>query len=291
MERNRVTSINAAQLRLLVHLSKRKAPLKRQRKILQPDAQRLGYFSALRKGPVATLREVVKRIILPALAGLAATEARADGVRLDAKSPARSLTDKALRAWSTRWSEDRIGDLVQPWAQQTAGLSREQIQGLMADNLGIKVDLAEPNIKSALSDWRDTNVELIRDIPKKALGQMADVLKQGMAEGKRPEDMADDIMERLDVSESRANLIARDQVGKLYGEVNKARYEDLGLTKYIWRTMNDNRVRDEHEEREGETYEMGELGDDEEPGQPVNCRCYMEPVIDDVFDTSPSTEG
>jgi hypothetical protein len=41
----------------------------------------------------------------------------------------------------------------------------------------------------------------------------------------------------------KANFIARDQIGKLNGEITQRRMESIGLTMYIWETSGDERVR------------------------------------------------
>ena len=50
--------------------------------------------------------------------------------------------------------------------------------------------------------------------------------------------------------------------------------------KYIWRTMDDDKVRESHSERDDEVFDW----DDEEyikPGEDYNCRCYAEFLDDD----------
>jgi SPP1 gp7 family putative phage head morphogenesis protein len=53
---------------------------------------------------------------------------------------------------------------------------------------------------------------------------------------------------------------------------------------YIWRTQQDDKVRDLHRELEGKTFNMddppvsGTSGFKGNPGEPANCRCYAEPV-------------
>jgi SPP1 gp7 family putative phage head morphogenesis protein len=82
-------------------------------------------------------------------------------------------------------------------------------------------------------------------------------------------------------ADSHASLIARDQIGKLHGELNRARQEAAGIDRFVWHTQLDDRVRPDHEELEGGIYTWQEgapgVGI---PGEPINCRCWGEPVID-----------
>ena len=44
------------------------------------------------------------------------------------------------------------------------------------------------------------------------------------------------------VNKRRAELIDRDQKSTLTGALNQKRQESIGIDKYIWRTVKDNRV-------------------------------------------------
>jgi SPP1 gp7 family putative phage head morphogenesis protein len=102
--------------------------------------------------------------------------------------------------------------------------------------------------------------------------------------GDRADEIADDLVDRYGVSESRAQLIARDQIGKLNGELNQVRQEELGVTDFIWRTERDNRVRPEHAALEGKQYTWAQGHPTEGiPGEPINCRCFPEPVLDEIL--------
>ncbi len=105
------------------------------------------------------------------------------------------------------------------------------------------------------------------------------------------------------VAADRAELIAVDQVGKLYGQVNAKRQQDLGVTEFIWRTVGDERVRGNpgglypkatpsHWDRDSKTYRYddppkGKSGEKELPGVPIRCRCSAEPKLDHLLDDLP----
>ena len=88
--------------------------------------------------------------------------------------------------------------------------------------------------------------------------------------------------ERTDVSDSRAKLIARDQVAKLNGELTKERQTDLGVTGYIWRTVGDERVRDEHADNDGQFFTWDSPPSTGAPGEDIQCRCWAEPVLPEL---------
>jgi len=135
-----------------------------------------------------------------------------------------------------------------------------------------------------MSNWSRNNSLLIKDIPAKTSRQIAEQTRSALIDGVTVKDTTSaifDIMsERTDVSDSRARLIARDQVSKLNGQLTKERQEDLGVSNYIWRTVGDERVRDTHEDNDGELFSWdsppGETG---HPGEDYQCRCWAEPVL------------
>lgn len=97
---------------------------------------------------------------------------------------------------------------------------------------------------------------------------------------------------------NRARLIARDQVGKLNGELQQQRQADLGIERYIWRTVGDNAVRPSHAAMDGETcrwddptvYLSGSRwanrssigGVEEHPGQDYQCRCSADADFSEI---------
>jgi len=50
--------------------------------------------------------------------------------------------------------------------------------------------------------------------------------------------------------------------------------------KYIWRTRGDNKVRSEHADRDGKTFEWNDPPEGGNPGEAPNCRCSAEAILD-----------
>ena len=89
--------------------------------------------------------------------------------------------------------------------------------------------------------------------------------------------------------------IARTECAKANAAINQARAESVGIRAYFWRCVNDERSRDSHRGMDGVLVFFDDPPDPEAltgTGQPYgryhagntfNCRCYMEPVVDDMF--------
>lgn len=72
--------------------------------------------------------------------------------------------------------------------------------------------------------------------------------------------------------------IAGDEVSRLHSELSQARSEYLGVDTYVWVSQRDDRVRQTHEEFDGETFSWADGSPEGHPGEPENCRCYAVPV-------------
>lgn len=128
--------------------------------------------------------------------------------------------------------------------------------------------------------WIETNVNKIVTIPHGMLGEMKTLTQKGFYEGRSIKKIIDDIQGKYEMTRRHARLIARDQTGKLYGQLTRSQHEDAGVNDYIWKGVMDNRERESHVDREGERYRYGELGESHEPGQEYQCRCVAVPIFD-----------
>lgn len=135
-----------------------------------------------------------------------------------------------------------------------------------------------------LLKWVQANVDLIKTIPKDSLGRMRDIVYDGFVSGKTTTEMMKDIMRVYKVSKRRARFIARDQVAKLNGQIQRAQQMDAGIEEYIWSTVDDERVRESHRELNGKKFRwveapMNSDGRACHPGEDYGCRCIGRPVF------------
>ena len=121
------------------------------------------------------------------------------------------------------------------------------------------------------------NVRLITKLVDAQYQDVHETLQQNL--GLRHEDLSKILTERLGVSESRADLIARDQTLKLAGDVTRIRQTNAGIDSYVWTTSGDERVRPEHEELDGQTFRWDAPPAVGHPGQDYQCRCAAYPVV------------
>lgn len=133
------------------------------------------------------------------------------------------------------------------------------------------------------------NVALIKSIPSQYSDKVEAIILKGLQEGKPSRAVAEDIKALGGVTDRRARLIARDQLGKINSRISQIRQQKLGITHYRWRTARDERVRSSHRLREGDIYAWDDPPPDGHAGQPINCRCTAEPYIDHLIDPDAPT--
>lgn len=254
----------------------------------QPNAIRLAYFAALR-GVLRTARELVQERLVPMLPHLV----EAAGTVHDAVGPLSypaavdELLDQVAETFFDEWPNEKLRALALTMAKRTGDFQREQLRKQMQESIGIDVFTLEPAMKDRLEAFADGNVALIKSVPDRYFGELKTQVVTGLRQGQRAEDLAKTIADRYGVAESRAQLIARDQIGKLNGELNQARQQALGIEGYVWRTAEDERVRPEHEDRDGEQFDWTDPPEDGHPGFPINCRCIAEPNLAPILDELP----
>jgi SPP1 gp7 family putative phage head morphogenesis protein len=184
------------------------------------------------------------------------------------------------------WTNSRFAELARAIANRTATFQQEQVVRQWKAMFGVDVLKMEPWLASKVEAFTTESVSLIKSIPAKFFTQVESQVIRAAREGLRWEVLAETIEARTGVAEASAKLVARDQVGKFMGELNAARQQELGVSRFIWRTARDNRVRESHEELEGKVFAWNDPpivdGEPSLPGEPINCRCQAEPVLADV---------
>jgi len=123
--------------------------------------------------------------------------------------------------------------------------------------------------------------------------QLAQIVGQGVAQGKMAREIAKDLLPVVDGARSTARRIARTESLRVYNRSNFEAHQGLGdmVQGYQVHATLDENTRPEHAARNGTIYYLdpkpGQKGMDECPHPPQeadgstahNCRCYLSPVL------------
>lgn len=276
----------AVRSRALAQATKRKR--KPRKKILrppsrqqQPDHLRRQYAAAL----VALFAEAHRatRAALESARAEIEASARTDR-RADANASA--ILAKTAAAFFDAFPNTKLARIARRYADLTSDYQKAQIIEQFKKVVGINIfgGIVEDWLPALANTFVEENVSLIRSLAQRHFDDLQAHLGEAITAGRRWEEIAAEIGERYDVSDRHAELIARDQVGKFYGALNEERQKAIGVAKYVWRTARDNRVRDAHFDREGQTFSWTDPPDDGHPGEAINCRCQAEPDLEGLVE-------
>lgn len=180
-----------------------------------------------------------------------------------------------------------VDALAQPIASQMVrgvdSKSKRRFYKAMKKAVGIDLfgALAEEGVTDVIAQKTAENVELIQSIPDEYFKKLMNIVGQGTTTGEPAQSMIDAIFSLGESTYNRAKLIARDQTQKVNAAITQTRQESLGITKYRWRTVGDERVRTEHIHNNGKIFEWSKPPKNTgHPGHDIQCRCIAEPIID-----------
>lgn len=196
--------------------------------------------------------------------------------RADARDPVRVQVLETVRR--------DVPDLTARAARDVSGHNARQMRRLVG--VDPRVD---PGTGPVIDTFREENLRLITNLSEEMLDRVGAIVKDFL--GGRVEDLADELQKGLDFSESRANLVARDQTLKLNGQLTRVRQQNAGISEYVWTTSRDERVRPEHQDLDGQTFRWDNPPSPGHPGEDYQCRCTAYPVIPGLGEEEESDES
>lgn len=233
-----------------------------------------------------------------------------------------SVVGAAFAAWAGRFVAAVVRDIVQPSDRfkqdatvrglfDEAGKARPDpdkiraafnvLEAKSADALrvnGVPTRDVLLGAERLQADWLRANTDIIKaesDLRRR----VERILQDPLNEGRSVADISRMLQEQAGYSQSRAELTARDQTLKMYGQIQEARQTNAGITRYIWTTSLDERVRPDHADLDGSVQQWDDppivdqrTGRRGHPGSDYSCRCTAVPVLDedDVADPAPAQE-
>lgn len=198
-----------------------------------------------------------------------------DGYKADLEQ---TFDDLASSFGGLRQTAQRLSKLA---AERCAERVDESLKEALKQSVGVDITgaLTSEVLAGPMESALVANVELIKSIPTKYLDSVKSRVYESTSEGLRWEEIVEKIQDIGSVTESRAKLIARDQVSKMNGSFNEARQTSLGIDKYIWQTSGDERVRDTHADNDGKIFNWDDPPSTGHPGEDINCRCVALPYF------------
>jgi SPP1 gp7 family putative phage head morphogenesis protein len=237
------------------------------------------------------------RKVRAALYRLAFPESRGDAERFDAE-PVPLTAAEAARVLAAvqalEGAQARIAGVDLQVLAELAAMTDAQATARFARQASRVVTISWEDIGLAtdtLDAWVRENVELIKTIDTRYFADVQSVVRSAADTGQTTRSLTRELAQRFAVSQSRAELIARDQLSKLNGQIAAKRQTDYGVSRYRWSTSGDERVRASHEALDGRVFAWNQPPAEGHPGEAVLCRCVAEPIFEDEEDEAASVEA
>jgi SPP1 gp7 family putative phage head morphogenesis protein len=272
----------------LERVKARRRQMARRRRLPEqrhPNHVALAYSQTL-KGMLARARALIEEHLGAQLPELlkqaAAVHPEAHGRQDDdyATGVSRAVAEAARRLFA-EFSNERMRATAATMGARAAEFQKAELQR----NLGIDLVGSEPWLAPKIEAFAGQNASLIKSIPTRYFSEIEASTIEAFRSGTRAEDLADDLQDRYGVSESRAELIARDQIGKLNAQVNETRQRELGVEHFTWRTSKDERTCPVCAPLDGKVFSWDKPPAKGPPGEiHPRCRCTGEPMVDEVID-------
>lgn len=165
------------------------------------------------------------------------------------------------------------------------GISQYSYQNVerQASKFGHKAVRANQTIDNYVAMKIKENAALIKSMKQKYMDDLEKNVYRAINDGGGIGAVAEQINRVSDMSTKHAAMIARDQTGKITGQLNAYRQQQSGAIGYIWSTMGDDRVRPTHAALEGVFFKYNDPNggaDGLKPGEDYQCRCIADPVYE-----------
>ena len=205
------------------------------------------------------------------------------------------VIEVSLAALRQRWSSEIFNRFAERMASkfvQAVNLQNQQQFQNQYKSFGINIYADNQAVSDYLDATVKDNVRLIKSIPDQYLTQVESIVLGNMRAGMRPSAINKQLQDQFGVTERRARVISRDQVSKASNGLAKKRMESSGFKYFQWIDSKDSRVRSRHKHIANKVTKygkgiysfsdlpIGEQGVPVAPGQPIQCRCVMRPVLE-----------
>jgi len=183
------------------------------------------------------------------------------------------------------------------------GFTSKQWDKVVQSVFGVTVPTVDAWESLFVNQWVKNNVNLITGLSEEYRKAIYNSVSNGITTKQTVASLKEDLKKiNKKFTDTRVNLIARDQVSKLHGQVVEQKQLDVGVSWYTWITAFDERVRSRHKPLHdklckwnnvtiystdgGKTWQSrSSIGAVSlHPGQDYQCRCYAEAYWNEVIE-------
>jgi len=178
---------------------------------------------------------------------------------------------------------------------KTSGTTVKESLKKLTGGLTLKTTIVTEGQEDVATALIAENVSLIKSIPEEYFTDVNGAVMRSITTGNGLADLVPSLAKYEGITYRRAKNIALDQTRKAYNGINRQKLLDNNIKQFVWNHSGGSlQPRESHINMSGVTFsfeniekQQAALGvpvnDRGFPGEPVNCRCTMIPII--VFET------
>lgn len=197
------------------------------------------------------------------------------------------LAKKTKRKLLKQFDDTRIEAEIRKQLGKLDRKSREDFYSRIAAKVGIDVKdlIAREGLKSTTNALMLETAQWVKTLRDEALESFTNNTLFAMSQGESLDTIVGKFSEVVSERKNHARFLARNQVQNYNSVTTKIRAQNLGITKAVWLTAGDERVRPAHAARDGKEFDLDKGlyssadGKTLLPGTDYNCRCTYEMVI------------
>jgi SPP1 gp7 family putative phage head morphogenesis protein len=156
-------------------------------------------------------------------------------------------------------------------------------------NVGTLLDRNDVN--ATLAAVLGENTALIRSLDDQMRNGISGAVFRGLQARTPARDLAREVRRVAGVGQSRAELIAADQLQKLTGALDEQRQKQAGIDKFQWAHSGKAKPRPEHVARDGKIYAWTDpVAQSDPPGRAIRCGCRARAVLELDDEAEAATE-
>ena len=184
------------------------------------------------------------------------------------------------------------GMSIDEWIRTTEAWHRGRFaQSFNPTGVKIGTLLDRNDVNATLAAVLGENVALIRSLDEQMRNGISGAVFRGLQARTPARDLAREVRRLAGVGQSRAELIAADQLQKLTGALDEQRQKQTGIDKFEWAHSGKAKPRPEHVARNGKIYAWTDpVAKTDPPGRAIRCGCRARAVleIDEAVETTAS---
>jgi SPP1 gp7 family putative phage head morphogenesis protein len=202
------------------------------------------------------------------------------------------LAKTAKKSLLKQFSNDRIESISQKALGKLDKKSKEEFYKRVAAKTGINVTdlIAKEGLKSTTNALVAETSQWIQTLRDDTFQKFTNNTLFAMSQGESLDTIVSQFDDIVSERKNHAKFLARNQVQNYNSITTKIRAQNLGITKAVWETAGDERVRPAHADREGKEFDLATGlyssldGLSLLPGTDYNCRCTYTMIIPETVE-------